>query len=48
MAVLEEKADKLQNQNLEFSSQNNVLMLKNEALTSKILSLRHKKIFYKN
>jgi hypothetical protein len=34
-------------QNIEAKSQNNMLNLKNEALTQKILSLRHKKQFYK-
>ena len=45
---MEDKVDKLQTQNIEIVSQNNVVRLKNEALTAKILSIRHKKIFYKN
>jgi hypothetical protein len=48
MAVMEEKIENLHKQNQEIVSKNNMVMLKNEALTSKILSMRHKKNFYKN
>jgi regulator of replication initiation timing len=48
IASLEDRVEGLQNQNIEFVSQNHMLQLKNEALTQKILSLRHKKVFYKN